>query len=48
MDVEGAGVMDEKPTRSLRLAPWTPATALGAVSWVVVVMFEVAVGGGRP
>lgn len=40
--------MDEKPTRSLRLAPRTPETGLGAASWVVVVVFEVAVGGGGP
>lgn len=44
----GAGEMDEKPTRSLRLAPWRPETGFGAANWVVVVVVKVPVGGGRP
>lgn len=30
--VLGAGEMELKPTRSLRLAPWEPETGLGAAS----------------
>ncbi len=46
--VLGAGEMEEKPTRSFRLAPWMPDTGLGAAYWVVELVVEVAVGGGRP
>lgn len=50
VDVDGAGEMDEKPTRSLRLAPWRPETGLGAAKWVALVVVEAVVelGGCRP
>ena len=44
----GAGEMEEKPTRSLRLAPWVAETGLGAANWVPNVMDGVDDDGGIP
>ena len=43
----GAGEMEEKPTRPLRLAPWAADIGLGAANCVLDVMDEVEVGSGR-
>ena len=41
----GAGEMEEKPTRSLRVAPWVAETGMGAAYCVLEVRDDV--DGGR-
>jgi len=43
----GAGEMELKPTRSLKLAPWDAGTGLGAAYWVLCARDVADSGGGR-